>query len=106
MKASFVMLFVAMTGLSATSLASSDIGTAGALGSSLVNAKQGLGRTTSSSLASATVVIRAREDAARFVGTDGAVRGVSLEAALAHIRTEHSELEATDMQLAKAILAL
>tara|TARA_R110000764_G_scaffold33224_8_gene74714 strand:- start:127620 stop:127940 length:321 start_codon:yes stop_codon:yes gene_type:complete len=105
-KACFVLLIVAMTGVSVASLASSDIGTAGSLGSSLVNAEQGLGESTSSSLASAKVVLQAREDAARFVGTDGAVRGVSLEAALVHIRAERSELEATDMQLAKAILAL
>jgi uncharacterized protein (TIGR02448 family) len=105
-KSRFVLLVVALAGLSKASLASSDIGTIDPLNSSLVKEEQSQNISSASSLGSARVVLQAREDAASFIGSDGAIRGVHLEAALVHIRTRHSELEATDMQLAKAILAL
>lgn len=106
MKTRFVFLALALTGLSGASFASSFIGTTDALGSSLANTAEGLGNSTASTLGSDKVVLQAREDAASFVGSDGAVRGVNLEAALAHIRSQRPELEASDMQLAEAILAL
>jgi uncharacterized protein (TIGR02448 family) len=51
-------------------------------------------------------VVDAREDAAAFVATDGAIRGARLEAALLHLReTGAAQRDASDMQLAQALLA-
>ena len=47
----------------------------------------------------------ARDDAAQFVATDGALRGARLEAALRWLRQQHPELAANDRELAEAILA-
>ncbi|MCP1621607.1 DUF2388 domain-containing protein [Pseudomonas nitroreducens] len=47
----------------------------------------------------------ARDDAAQFVATDGALRGARLEAALHWLRQRHPELAANDRELAEAILA-
>ena len=49
----------------------------------------------------------ARDDAASFVASDGAIRSVRLEAALAHIRRHDAALAtADDLALAQAILSL
>ena len=49
----------------------------------------------------------ARADAARFVATDGAVRGALLEAAFVQLREHHPELRThSDLHLAQAILTL
>ncbi|MDF3865108.1 DUF2388 domain-containing protein [Pseudomonas denitrificans (nom. rej.)] len=47
----------------------------------------------------------ARDDAAQFVATDGAVRGARLEAALRWLRQKYPALAANDRELAEAILA-
>ncbi|EWC41710.1 DUF2388 domain-containing protein [Pseudomonas stutzeri] len=60
----------------------------------------------SSSLRDDKLVLDARDDAARFVASEGDLRGVQLEAALRHIRSQQPRLEASDLQLAQAILAL
>jgi uncharacterized protein (TIGR02448 family) len=60
----------------------------------------------SSSLRDKKIVREAREDAASFVASQGDIRGVRLESALAYIRTEQPQLHATDAQLAQAILAI
>ena len=53
------------------------------------------------------VVLQARDDAASFVASDGRIRGAQLEAALRHLRERNADAQrASDMQLAKAILAL
>ncbi len=53
------------------------------------------------------VVVRARDDAASFVASDGRIRGAQLEAALLHLREHNAGAQrASDMHLAKAILAL
>jgi uncharacterized protein (TIGR02448 family) len=53
------------------------------------------------------LVLQARDDAASFVASDGRIRGVQLEAALRHLRERDAGAQrASDMQLAKAILAL
>lgn len=106
MKIRVLCLALVLTGVSGALFASSFIGTTDALGSSLANTAEGLGDSTASTLGSDKVVLQAREDAASFVASAGAVRGVNLEAALSHIRTQRPELEASDMQLAEAILAL
>ncbi|WP_047290239.1 DUF2388 domain-containing protein [Pseudomonas protegens] len=59
-----------------------------------------------SSLRDNKIVRAARDDAASFVATDGAIRGVKLESALAHIRQQAPQLQASDAQLAQAILAI
>jgi len=52
------------------------------------------------------VVRAARDDAASFVASNGDIRGVKLESAFAHIRQQVPTLQASDAQLAQAILAL
>lgn len=74
-----------VAGLAATSEASSDI---------------------SSSLSDDKIVRAARDDAASFVASQGAIRGARLEAALQHIRQLAPALQADDLQLAAAILSL
>ncbi|MFC6298516.1 DUF2388 domain-containing protein [Pseudomonas sp. CCM 7893] len=60
-----------------------------------------------SSLRDNKVVRAARDDAASFVASEGAIRGVKLESALAQIRQQAPQLNtATDAQLAQAILAI
>ncbi|WP_454831370.1 DUF2388 domain-containing protein [Pseudoxanthomonas wuyuanensis] len=53
------------------------------------------------------VVLQARDDAASFVASEGRIRGAQLEAALRQLRERDAAArEASDMQLAQAILAL
>ncbi|WPC27770.1 DUF2388 domain-containing protein [Pseudomonas moraviensis] len=52
------------------------------------------------------IVLAARDDAASFVASEGDIRGVKLESALDHIRHQAPQLNATDAQLAQAILIL
>ncbi len=60
-----------------------------------------------SSLRDNKVVRAARDDAASFVASEGAIRGVKLESALVQIRQQAPQLiTATDAQLAQAILAI
>ncbi len=91
--------------LAGTASASSFIATTDTLVSGLSNTVKSTTNATSS-LADDKVVMAAREDAASFVGSAGEVRGVRLEAALTHIRQQVPGLEASDLQLAEAILAL
>ncbi|MGE7993694.1 DUF2388 domain-containing protein [Pseudomonas sp. NPDC089554] len=59
-----------------------------------------------SSLRDDKIVQAARDDAASFVGSQGAIRGAKLESAFLHIRQQLPALQASDTQLAQAILAL
>jgi uncharacterized protein (TIGR02448 family) len=59
-----------------------------------------------SSLRDDKIVQAARDDAASFVGSEGAIRGAKLESAFVHIRQQLPDLQASDTQLARAILAL
>ncbi|WP_300732047.1 DUF2388 domain-containing protein [Pseudomonas sp.] len=52
------------------------------------------------------IVRAARDDAASFVASDGTIRGVKLESAFEAIRQQAPQLEATDTQLAQAILTI
>ncbi len=53
------------------------------------------------------VVLAARDDAASFVASDGAIRGAQLEAALRVLRERVPQArDASDLELAQAILAL
>ncbi|MFK0085661.1 DUF2388 domain-containing protein [Pseudomonas sp. NPDC090755] len=60
----------------------------------------------SSSFRDDKIVRAARDDAASFVASQGDIRGVKLESAFAHIRQQAPALQASDTQLAQAILAL
>ncbi|WP_342623828.1 DUF2388 domain-containing protein [Pseudomonas alkylphenolica] len=60
----------------------------------------------SSSFRDDKIVRAARDDAASFVASHGEIRGVKLESAFAHIRQQAPSLQASDTQLAQAILAL
>lgn len=51
------------------------------------------------------VIRAARDDAASFVASNGAIRGAQLEAALLQIREHAPQLQASDAQLAEAILS-
>lgn len=59
----------------------------------------------SSSLRDNKIVQQAKDDAASFVATQGQIRGVRLESALGWIRGQMPGLQATDIELAKAIVA-
>ena len=50
------------------------------------------------------VVVRARDDAAAFVASDGQIRGVRLEAALESLRHNCARHAVGDLELAQAIL--
>jgi uncharacterized protein (TIGR02448 family) len=52
------------------------------------------------------IVRAARDDAASYVASEGAIRGVKLESAFDHIRRQVPQLNATDAQLAQAILTI
>lgn len=88
-----------------TASAGSITGTIDAIGASLVNTVEGTSDITSN-LGDDKLVLDARDDAARFVASNGTSRGAQLEAALQHIRTQAPDLLASDLQLASAILAL
>ncbi|MGH8086486.1 MAG: DUF2388 domain-containing protein [Lysobacter sp.] len=61
---------------------------------------------TSGSFSDDKVVLAARDDAASFVASDGAIRGAHLEAAFLHVRERlPAAREASDGELARAILA-
>ncbi|MGE8188107.1 DUF2388 domain-containing protein [Pseudomonas sp. NPDC086278] len=51
------------------------------------------------------LIIAAQDDAGSFVASDGGIRGPYLEAAMMKVRTDNPGLQATDMELANAILA-
>ncbi|HEY5803163.1 MAG TPA: DUF2388 domain-containing protein [Lysobacter sp.] len=100
MKSTAVLLAIALLAVAPAALASSFAGTS-AGGSSASSAS------SDSSSGNDKVVLAAHNDAASFVASDGAIRGAQLEAALRHLR-EHvpQAARASDLELAKAILAL
>lgn len=61
---------------------------------------------TTTSVRDSKIVLAARDDAASFVASQGAIRGVQLEAALDTIRSRVPQAQqASDQVLAEAILA-
>lgn len=61
---------------------------------------------TTTSIRDMKVVVAARDDAASFVASNGAIRGAQLEAAFGAIREKLPEArDASDLALAEAILA-
>jgi uncharacterized protein (TIGR02448 family) len=62
---------------------------------------------TTTSVRDSKIVLAARDDAASFVASGGAIRGAQLEASLEMIRSRVPDVQdASDMQLAEAILSL
>ena len=51
------------------------------------------------------LIVPIRDDASSFIASDGAIRGPYLEAALQQLRAENPHLQASDLELAEAILA-
>ncbi|WP_339479497.1 MULTISPECIES: DUF2388 domain-containing protein [unclassified Pseudomonas] len=51
------------------------------------------------------LIAAAQDDAGSFVASDGGIRGPYLEAAMQKVRADNPGLQATDMELANAILA-
>lgn len=102
---SFSLVAVCLLGFASGAYATSFVGTTDTIGASLANTVEGTTNITSS-VGDDKVVLEARADAASFVASEGDIRGVRLEAALNHIRSELPQVQASDMQLAEAILAL
>ncbi|MBF8732983.1 MULTISPECIES: DUF2388 domain-containing protein [Pseudomonas] len=66
------------------------------------------GATTASSYLTSRdhkMVVAAQDDAGSFVASEGAIRGPYLEAAIRKVRADNPGMQATDMDLANAILA-
>lgn len=95
----------ALLALATSASATSFVGTTDTLGSLTVNASESTSD-ISSSFDDDKVVLAARDDAASFVASEGTIRGARLEAALRHIRQQAPQLQADDLQLARAILTL
>lgn len=98
------LAFFSLFGLAAGASASSFVVTT----DTLVDALAATIDTTSNATSSVVdnkVVLAAKDDAASFVATAGAVRGAHLETALQHIRARMPAVQADDAQLAQAILA-
>ncbi|MBD1552983.1 DUF2388 domain-containing protein [Pseudomonas typographi] len=69
-----------------------------------VNASTNATSDATSSLRDHKIVRQAREDAASFVASAGAIRGARLESALAFLHQQQPLQHATDSELAQAIL--
>jgi uncharacterized protein (TIGR02448 family) len=91
--------------MAANSQASSFIVTTDAVVGALKSTSDATSDLTSS-LRDDKIVREARDDAASFVASEGAIRGVKLESAFDHIRQQAPQLNANDTQLAQAILAI
>ncbi len=95
------LICCALLALSAPAFASSFAGSSAGASSAGSSASSG------STSGDDKVVLRARDDAASFVASEGRIRGARLEAALRQLRErDPAAREASDMQLAQAILAL
>ncbi|MEK8081554.1 DUF2388 domain-containing protein [Pseudomonas sp. XK-1] len=51
------------------------------------------------------MIVPLRDDASSFVASDGQIRGPYLQALLQQLRASNPQLQASDMELAQAILA-
>lgn len=94
------------TAIAAAALLSLPMGSA--MADELLRNLMTTGATTASSYLTSgdhKLVLAAQDDAGSFVASEGAIRGPFLEAALLQVRAEHPGIEASDMELANAILA-
>lgn len=95
----------ALLAVAANSHATSFIVTTDAVVGALKSSSDATSDVTSS-LRDDKIVRAARDDAASFVASEGAIRGVKLESALDRIRHQAPGLSATDAELAQAILTI
>jgi len=96
----------ALLAVAANSQATSFIVTTDAVVNALKATSDATTDVVSSSFKDNKIVREARDDAASFVASEGAIRGVKLESALDYIRHQAPQLSATDAQLAQAILTI
>lgn len=101
MKLRTLPLALALLAATPAALASSFAGTTAGSGSNA--SSDGTSASSDSSSGDDKVVLDARDDAARFVASEGRIRSARLEAALATLRK--ADQAANDLQLARAILA-
>ncbi|XRI97115.1 DUF2388 domain-containing protein [Stenotrophomonas rhizophila] len=93
------ILLLAVLALPLPALASSFAG-------SSAGSASGASSAGSSSSDDDKIVLDAREDAAAFVASDGAIRGARLEAALLHLREHNAaQRDTSDLALARTLLA-
>ena len=93
------ILLVAVLALPLSAMASSFAG-------SSAGSASGASSAGSSSSGDDKIVLDARDDAAAFVASDGAIRGARLEAALLPLREQGvAQQQASDMALARTLLA-
>jgi len=93
------ILLLAVLALPLSAMASSFAG-------SSAGSASGASSAGSSSSSDDKIVLDARDDAAAFVASDGAIRGARLEAALLHPREQSvAQQQASDMALARTLLA-
>ncbi|WP_263147109.1 DUF2388 domain-containing protein [Pseudomonas sp. RIT-PI-AD] len=92
-----------LVGLASQASASSLVGTSDAIFDGLRGSSNAISDATSS-LRDDKVIRAARDDAASFVASAGAIRGAQLEAALQTLRQRDPASLASDMQLAEAVL--
>ena len=64
-----------------------------------------LGGTTALTVYGPSMMIKAKDDALAFIGSDGEIRGAQFEQAVRYYRTTYSPPLITDQQLAQAIAA-
>lgn len=96
-----LILAGALLALSFPVLASSFAGTSAGASSA------GSSASSDSSSGDDKLILQARDDAASFVASEGRIRGARLEAALRQLRERDAATrQASDLQLAQAILAL
>lgn len=99
-------LATALLMASTVAMASSASTTSDAISGAIGGTSNGISA-SSGSFSDNRIVLAARDDAASFVASGGAIRGVQLEAALALLRAELPGIRnASDLALAQAILAL
>jgi uncharacterized protein (TIGR02448 family) len=97
--------FSALLLLASSATASSFVATTDTLGGAVMGTSDATSD-ASSALRDDKIVLAARSDAASFVASQGAIRGVQLQAALDSIRRRVPQAQhASDQVLAEAILA-
>lgn len=97
-----------MTRLAPLLLVTTTLATAPVFADSLLRDILSSGATTASTYLTfkdKKMIVPARDDASSFIASNGEIRGPHLEAALLELRANNPDLNASDMDLATAILA-
>ncbi|ELQ00661.1 DUF2388 domain-containing protein [Xanthomonas translucens] len=102
-----VPAFAQASSFAGSSAGSASVGSAGSSAGSASVGSAGSSASSDSSSGNDKLVLQARDDAAGFVASAGRLRGAQLEAALRVLRERNPQAQqASDLQLAQAILAL